>query len=288
MILFPASRRAAGVAATLAALLDTGLVSHCAEFAWGETDPETDPPASGGAMSLAGLEMLVPAFGGFAAIICPSSRPILVCLAPGLGRRMGLRSPASVPAQQSGGPRVMLVEPPTEALMSARTAPRVARAAGARETPRPDGEPGRPDEPLGRPTPGGGPPLKASRIVVGGGAGAAKPEVWALVRALADRLGAAVGATRPAVDEGVAGEAQMIGQSGLSVSPELYLALGVSGDLQHTVGVEGAGKVVAVNRDPRAPIFSRADIGLAARLEEFLPLLMRELDRLDEGTGPSR
>ena len=80
-----------------------------------------------------------------------------------------------------------------------------------------------------------------------------------------------------AVDAGLAGEEQMIGQSGVRVSPDLYLALGISGDLQHTVGLEGAKTVVAVNRDPNAAIFGRADHGLVADLREFLPVLLEVL-----------
>ncbi|MGE5404174.1 MAG: electron transfer flavoprotein subunit alpha/FixB family protein [Candidatus Saccharibacteria bacterium] len=124
--------------------------------------------------------------------------------------------------------------------------------------------------------------LVNAEIVVAGGAGVGKAS-WHYLQELADLLGGAVGATRPAVDEGWAEESQMIGQSGISVSPKIYLALGVSGDIQHVVGIKGADLVVAVNRDPRAKIFDNADIGIMDDVNEFLPELLRSVADLKEG-----
>lgn len=243
-VVFPASANAACLAATLAATLGVGLISHGVELAYDDGHGE------------AGLEVLVPAFGGLAAITCPQARPVLVSLARGVASRMGL---AAAVAGDGRPPRVTELEPAAEARALAAAAPRVA---GWKDAPR---------------KAAGG--LGAARVIVAGGAGAASPELWGLVTTVGGLLGAPVGATRPAIDAGVASEDQMIGQSGLRVAPELYLAFGLSGDLQHTVGFEGARTVVAVNRDAAAPIFGRADYGIVANLEEFLPSLVEELRR---------
>ena len=118
-----------------------------------------------------------------------------------------------------------------------------------------------------------GVPLEKAAAVVAGGAGVGSREGWAKIEELAALLGAAVGATRPAVDAGWAKEAQMIGQSGKTVRPRLYIGIGISGDIQHTVGIQDADKIVAINANPKAPIFKMADYGLAADYQEIVPLL---------------
>ncbi|MHA1607216.1 MAG: electron transfer flavoprotein subunit alpha/FixB family protein [Candidatus Freyarchaeota archaeon] len=119
--------------------------------------------------------------------------------------------------------------------------------------------------------------LEEAKVVVAGGRGAGR-EGFKLLGELASMLGGEVGGTRPAVDEGWLPRERQIGQSGRSVSPRLYLAFGVSGAIQHVVGFRRAGFVVAVNRDPEAPIFGEADVGVVADLHEFLPALIRELE----------
>jgi electron transfer flavoprotein alpha subunit len=99
-----------------------------------------------------------------------------------------------------------------------------------------------------------------ARIIVAGGRGVGSPEGFALVEALAAELGGAVGASRAAVDSGWIPYSQQIGQTGKIVKPELYLALGISGAIQHKVGMQTAGTIVAVNRDPDAPIAEFADL----------------------------
>lgn len=100
-----------------------------------------------------------------------------------------------------------------------------------------------------------------SKIVVGAGKGAAQPQTMALIEQLARRLGAAVCATRPVVEAGLAAPEQLVGQSGKSVSPKLYMACGISGSPQHLCGVQGS-CVIAINSDPEAPIFKAADYGV--------------------------
>ncbi len=120
--------------------------------------------------------------------------------------------------------------------------------------------------------------LEGADVVVAGGRGAGE---WGfkLIRRLAELLGGEVGGTRMAVDEGWVSRERQIGQSGRVVSPKLYMALGISGALQHVVGFSKAGLVIAVNRDPEAPIFEHADIGVVADLKEFLPALINELEK---------
>lgn len=118
-----------------------------------------------------------------------------------------------------------------------------------------------------------GVPLEKARVVVAGGAGIGSREGWAKIEELAALLGGAVGATRPAVDEGWTKESQMIGQSGKTVRPELYIGIGISGDIQHTVGIQEAQKIVAINNNPKAPIFKIADCGVVGDYKEIVPLL---------------
>ena len=120
-------------------------------------------------------------------------------------------------------------------------------------------------------------PIEEARIIVSGGRGIGGPEGFALVEELAAALGGAVGATRAAVDSGWIPYAQQIGQTGKIVKPQLYLALGISGAIQHKVGMQTAGTIVAVNRDPDAPIGEFADLLVVGDLFGVVPALLAEL-----------
>lgn len=125
-----------------------------------------------------------------------------------------------------------------------------------------------------------GVPLEEARVVIAGGNGVGGKEGWAAIEELASVMGAAVGATRPAVDERWAPEQQMIGLSGKTVRPELYIGIGISGDIQHTVGIQDAKKIVAINNNPKAPIFKMADYGIAADYKEVVPLLIESVAKI--------
>ena len=116
-----------------------------------------------------------------------------------------------------------------------------------------------------------------ARVIVAGGRGVGGPDGFALVQELADRLGGAVGATRAAVDAGWIAYAQQIGQTGKIVKPQLYLALGISGAIQHKVGMQTAGTIIAINRDPDAPIAEFADLLVVGDLFEVGKALLAEL-----------
>ncbi|RLB67307.1 MAG: electron transfer flavoprotein subunit alpha [Deltaproteobacteria bacterium] len=190
------------------------------------------------------LLQMVPGWGGgvIATIICPDHRPQMATVMPGVmrpvqdPRRQGRVVPVEVSLPQDLGPKVLEV---------------------TRKEPE-------------------GLPLEKAEVLVAGGWGVGGPEKWTLVEELASVLDEAVGATRPPVDEGWAGEGQMIGQSGKTVRPKLYIGLGISGMMHHVVGMDQSGFVVAINQDPKAAIFEVCDLGLVADLDEILPRLIAE------------
>lgn len=186
------------------------------------------------------------AFGGegMITIICPEQRPQLATVRPGVFSR-----PA--PARRKGEVIDVKLSLPEDDGGVKVVDFKARESAGAR--------------------------LEEADVVVAGGWGIGDLKGWEMLEELAEALKGKVGATRPALDEGWAEEEQMIGQSGIYVRPRLYIGVGISGVMHHTVGIEGAKVIVAINRDPNAEIFKHADIGIVDDFRRILPPLIKAL-----------
>lgn len=225
-IVLPNTRFDAQVAATAAALLQTGLSADC-------TDLRIEDDL---------LVMHRPAFGGGveADILCPDARPQMATIHPGVFTGV---SPAASPAVE--------VLPPYDAADPVRV---LERFPGSEQT-----------------------TLRAAKLIVAGGLGVGSKEGFALLERLARHLGGELAASRAAVDAGFAPWERQIGQTGCQVSPDIYLAFGISGAIRHIAGMRNAKRVVAVNTDPRAPIFSYADLAIVADWRETAEYLLAHL-----------
>jgi electron transfer flavoprotein alpha subunit len=190
------------------------------------------------------LEQRIPAYGGMMTIVCPEKRPQMATVANGV-----FPKPVLDPTRSG---RIVPIEVPEAFPLRAQTLEIVA---------------GRPE----------GVSLESASVIVAGGAGAGDHDGWRQIAELADALNAGLGSTRPAVDSGWAELETMIGQSGKMVHPELYIGIGLSGELQHMVGIVGARIMIAINSDPKAPVFEQVDYGVVEDCRDFVPALIGAL-----------
>ena len=192
------------------------------------------------------LLQVVPGWGGgvIATITCPDHRPQMATVMPG-----ALKTPS--PMKREGAVKKIEVDFPDKDL-----GPEVLEVIRERR------------EEL---------PLEKAEVVVAGGWGVGGEENWKMVEDLAGVLGGAVGATRPPVDEGWAQEGQMIGQSGKTVRPTLYIGVGISGVMHHVVGMDQSNHIISINIDQNAEIFDTSDIIVVEDFKKILPPLIREI-----------
>jgi electron transfer flavoprotein alpha subunit len=198
------------------------------------------------------LEQQIPAYGGLMSIICPEKRPQIATVARGVFPMPAL--------DENRTGRILPIKPPQGKKLRVQTLEVVLT------------------EPEGV-------PLETALVVVAGGAGAGSLEGWQEIQALAETLNAAFGSTRPAVDEGWTELETMIGQSGKMVNPELYIGIGLSGELQHMVGIVGAKIMIAINNDPKAPVFEQVDYGIVEDCRIFVPALIERIKKIKSHAG---
>jgi electron transfer flavoprotein alpha subunit len=190
------------------------------------------------------LEQKIPAFGGLMTIMCPIKRPQMASCAQGVfpnpemdKKRTGIT--VDVEVCNSASDRIKTLDIVKEPVT--------------------------------------GVSLESASAVVAGGAGAGDKDGWNLIMDFSEQLNAALGCTRPAVDEGWAELDTMIGQSGKMINPDLYIGIGLSGELQHMVGIMDVNLMIAINNDEKSPVFEQVDYGVIDDCREFLPVLIEKI-----------
>ena len=190
------------------------------------------------------LEQKIPAYGGLITIVCPEKRPQMATVAGGVFPNPTLDS------ARTG--EVVALDIPKGFSLRVETLEIVKEKSE-------------------------GVSIDTAKTIVAGGAGAQDLDGWQEISELADILGAGFGSTRPAVDAGWAELESMIGQSGKMVSPELYIGVALSGELQHMVGIVGTKTMIAINNDPKSPVFDQVDYGVVEDCRVFVPALIEKL-----------
>lgn len=238
VVLYGATHQGRDLAPRVASELKAGLTADCTAL---EVGDYTDPSTKKEYRNL--LFQIRPAFGGsiMATIVCPDARPQMSTVREGvmlLGQADRSRTGELIEFSGTIGPELL-----TTKVIERKTEDRKVN-------------------------------LKSADIIVSGGVGVGSAEGFHLIRELAAVLGGEVGASRAAVDAGYIPKAHQVGQTGTTVRPKLYIAVGLSGSIQHRAGMEDAGTIIAINTDPEAPIFSVAHYGIIGDLHEVIPMMI--------------
>jgi len=238
IVLFGATMLGRDLAPRVASILRCGLTADCTDLRIGDyTDPRTKQEYKNI------LYQIRPAFGGniIATIVSPGHRPQMATVREGV-------FPMGEADESRTGELVNVRPALTQDEMIAKVIGRVKAEKKVN--------------------------LKGAQIVVAGGAGVGSSENFKLIRDLAEALGGVVGASRAAVDGGYIDHDHQVGQTGTTVRPKLYIACGISGQVQHRAGMQDSGTIVAINNDPDAPIFTIAHYGIAGDLNDVIPKLI--------------
>jgi len=237
IVLFGATTEGRDLAPRVASHLKVGLTADCTDLQIGDhTQKETEYKDI--------LYQIRPAFGGniIATIVSPEKKPQMATVREGVMRMAqpdNSRKAETVKIKTSLGADDFLTEI-IERVMEEKTVN-----------------------------------LKGAQIIVAGGMGVGSKDNFALIRDLAQTLGAEIGASRAAVDQGFIGKEHQVGQTGTTVRPKLYIACGISGAIQHRAGMDGSARIIAINNDPEAPIFSVAHYGIVGDLNEVIPKMIK-------------
>jgi len=242
IVLYGASTRGRDLAPRIASTLKVGLTADCTDLQIG------DFKHANGTEYKNILYQIRPAFGGniIATIVTPTTRPQMATVREGV-------MPAP-PAQKGKKGEVISKNPDLTNLKN------VTRILSREKTERKVN-------------------LKGAQIIVSGGYGVGSKENFRLIYDFAQVLGAEVGASRAAVDAGFIKKDHQVGQTGTTVRPKLYIACGISGAVQHRAGMEQSSKIVAINKDPEAPIFSIAHYGIIGDVNEVIPLMIEDIKK---------
>jgi len=239
IVLFGATHVGRDLAPRVASGLRTGLTADCTDLQIGD---HIDPVTKKEYKNL--LLQIRPAFGGniIATIVTPNARPQMATVRPGV-MRMG---------EKQEGRNGKVIDLPVRITDEECVTRIVDRVKAEKKV-----------------------NLTGARVIVAGGAGVGSKENFELIWELARVLGAEVGASRAAVDAGFIDKAHQVGQTGTTVRPKLYIACGISGAVQHRAGMSESGKIIAINTDPNAPIFSIAHYGIVGDLNDVIPKMIK-------------
>jgi len=243
IVLFGASARGRDLAPRIASKLRVGLTADCTDLQIGDYN---DPKEKKIYKDL--LYQIRPAFGGniIATIVNPKTRPQMATVREGV---------MPMPPYEDGRKGEIIFENPN--LNGLKNLTRILKREKTEKKVN----------------------LKSARIIVSGGYGVGSRENFKLIWELARVLGAEVGASRAAVDAGFIEKDHQVGQTGTTVRPKLYIACGISGSVQHRAGMEQSSKIVAINTDPEAPIFSIAHYGIIGDLNEVIPKIIEDIKK---------